>query len=125
MIFEVLMLVNMDITAFWDGILCISVDRYHVSEQCSASIFREKKSRDYSSTLKMEAASFSETLVLIYQTVWRHDPEDSALQVEAPQMKWYLTRVTALNAVLETRTVCPLHRYNTKNQINIECKPQK
>lgn len=79
--------VRMEITAFWDGILCISVDRYHISEQCSASIFREKKATDYSSTLKLEATSFSETLVLIYQTMWRHVPEDSALQVEAPQMK--------------------------------------
>jgi len=117
--------VSMEITAFWNGILCILVDRYHVSEQCSASIFREKKARDYSSTLKLEAASFFETLVLIYQTMWRHVPEDSSLQAEAPHMKWYLTRVTALNAVLETRTLCPLHRYNTKNQINIECKSQK
>lgn len=58
-------------------------------------------------------------------TMWRHVPEDSALQVEAPQMKWYLTRVTSLNGVLETRTLCPLHWYNTKNQINIECKSQK
>lgn len=116
---------SMDITAFLDGILCISLDRYHISEQCSASIFKEKKARDYSSTLKLEAASFSETLVLIYQTVWHHVPEDSALQVEAPQMKWCLTRVTSLNAVLETRTLCPLLQYNTKNQINIECKSQK
>jgi len=94
--------VNMEITAFWDGILCISVDRYHVSEQSSASIFRENKVWDYSSTLKLEATSFSETLALIYQTMWRHVPEESALQVEALQMKWYLTRVTVLNAVHET-----------------------
>ena len=117
--------VSMEITAFWDGMLCIWVDRYHVSEQCSTFIFRAKKARDYSSILKLETASFFETLVLIYQTMWCHDPEDSALQVEAPQMKWCFTRVTALNAVLETRTLCPLHRYNTTNQINIECKSKK
>ena len=79
--------VSMEITAFWDGMLCIWVDRYHVSEQCSTFIFRAKKARDYSSILKLETASFFETLVLIYQTMWWHDPEDSALQVEAPQMK--------------------------------------
>jgi len=83
MIFEVLVPLKMEITAFWDGILCILVDRYHVSEQCSASIFREKKARNYSSTLKLEASSFSETLVLIYQTMWCCVPEESAVQVEA------------------------------------------
>jgi hypothetical protein len=67
MIFEVLMPGSMEITAFWNGILCISVDRYHVSEQYSASIFREKNAWDYSSTLNLEVASFSETLVLIYE----------------------------------------------------------
>jgi len=102
LISEVLVPVNMEITAFWDGILRISVDKYHVSEQCSASISREKKARNYCSTLKLEAASFSETLLLIYQNMWCHVPEESALQVEAPQMKRYLTRVIALNAVHET-----------------------
>lgn len=87
--------VNMEVTVFWDGILCISVDRYHVFEQYY-SVFREKKARDLSSTLKLEAASFSEKLVLIYQTSWHQVPEDSTLQVEAPQMKWYLTRTTSL-----------------------------
>jgi len=28
----------------------------------------------------MEAKDFSETLVLFYQTTWRHKPEDSNLQ---------------------------------------------
>jgi len=126
MVFEVLLPVNKEITAYWDGMLCISIARYHVSEQCSASIIREKKARDYSCTLKLEAAGFPETLALIYQTMWHYVPEDSALQVEAPQMKWYLTRFTALNAVHEAVELYAHYiAYNTKNQINIDCKSQK
>jgi hypothetical protein len=71
-LFEVRTVVNVEITAFWDGMLCSSVDRHHVSEQYSASILREEKTRDYSSTLKSEAASSSETLVPVYRTMWHH-----------------------------------------------------
>jgi hypothetical protein len=34
----------------------------------------------YSSTLKLKAAGFSETLVNIYQTIWHHIPEDSIVE---------------------------------------------
>jgi hypothetical protein len=40
----------------------------NVSEESIASVFRIE--------VKMEAIRFSETLVIIYKTAWRHKPEN-------------------------------------------------
>jgi hypothetical protein len=59
-----------DYCLLWTGrhLLCYIVT--DVSNELAASIFM------YPSVLNVETARFSEKLVMIYQTTWRHNPEN-------------------------------------------------
>jgi hypothetical protein len=62
------MAVNIEITVLWNVMLCYLIDWYYRRETCCLpfQVF----------TLKMKTTCSLETLVLFYQIIWHHIPED-------------------------------------------------
>jgi len=73
----------MRIAVFWHMMLCSFLDTYeHYGRTCISYIVgRRVNRRANSSTLKMKDAGgmFLKTLVLMYRTTGRHNPEDNNL----------------------------------------------
>jgi hypothetical protein len=72
MLFDFLTEVNIKIIAFWDVTSCNLVDRYRrfgesTASNCNADEF----------ALNMKATCSSDMLSPIFQTTWRHIPEES------------------------------------------------
>jgi hypothetical protein len=74
--FEVLTAVTMNIIVIWDVTPCTLVNLVFPLPISIPSLFQ---CLTYSSALKMEATGSSKTLVMIYQTIQHHIPDDNNL----------------------------------------------
>jgi hypothetical protein len=94
--FEVLAVMNIKITVVCNVILCSSVDKYqhfrgtYCLHLQGERISHGEKTTSYS-TLKVEGAGSSETLIIVYQSTWRHIAKHSDLR----NLKSHRTRYLA------------------------------